>query len=316
MCLARQWCLQVGLPYRRAPVDPPPPHLHHTQVPLHPSPPAGGLEPGSEAHPPAPYLSSWVPENYPARKQSPFEKGCQAGPQEQPGWRRGGMGVQAAARRALTLESRGPAALAPARSPGFRAEAGAASAGQGVGVGGEVIPIPGGEGPRGLLLAPPPELARLVPTISGSRRQPALLGAGGGGKGGEGRRGAGGRGRGGREALSEPRHRRSRVEGTRSRPGWLGGRASRLPAPPPRSPPHPPPAPHPTALSAGPPSACGSIRRLAEPRRSPAGRPGARAGSDPEAMKWPSGGCSPRSPGAGGARGPEQQQPGGPGPRV
>lgn len=175
---------------------------------------------------------------------------------------------------------------------------------------------PGGEGPRGLLLAPPPELARLVPTISGSRRQPALLGAGGGGKGGEGRRGAGGRGRGGREALSEPRHRRSRVEGTRSRPGWLGGRASRLPAPPPRSPPHPPPAPHPTALSAGPPSACGSIRRLAEPRRSPAGRPGARAGSDPEAMKWPSGGCSPRSPGAGGARGPEQQQPGGPGPRV
>lgn len=31
------------------------------------------------------------------------------------------MGVQAAARRVLTLESRGPAVLAPARSPGFRA---------------------------------------------------------------------------------------------------------------------------------------------------------------------------------------------------
>lgn len=85
------------------------------------SPTPGCLKPRGEPHPPRspalPPLPREPPPNCPARKQSPFEKGCQAGRQEQPGWRRGGMGVQATGRASINSRKPRLAWLSPRPQP-------------------------------------------------------------------------------------------------------------------------------------------------------------------------------------------------------
>jgi hypothetical protein len=140
-------------------------------------------------------------------------------------------------------------------------------------------PIGGGVSSSASFFAPPPQLARLVPTISGSgpASSSRLLRVGGSG-GGE-RVGAG------QEVLSEPLlhrriHRRRQRQGDRTpaRSARLRPRALAAPCLPsasrgslrvPPSPRHPSPAPRaPTRAIPG------SGRRLAEPRRNRAGAAG------------------------------------------
>ncbi|XP_073871815.1 galactosylgalactosylxylosylprotein 3-beta-glucuronosyltransferase 1 isoform X4 [Macaca fascicularis] len=280
----------MGPPYAASRGPPRPPHSSTPYPGTAPSAPNSHLPSGvpeaneGAACPTAPQLGLSVPESrpptllqQPGRKQSPFERGCQAGRQEQPGWRRGGMGVQ----RGPSFNSREPrsgGALGPCPPPLLGACSRSRLPGDGAGGGrgrwgGDTNPL-GGPSPASLP-APPPRLARLVPTISSSG--PAGAGAGSG----RGRGGGGERVGAGREALAEPRrHRRIRHHrGTVRRPGLLGS------GPAPRSPPAPAPRgalpapPSPPAPAPRPPLPPPAPSRALPPARS---QPSAAASRSPE----------------------------------